>query len=86
MPKIYVTLNGVIKLLNGLQTKKATGPDNVSARLIKEIAAELAPALVNFFQQSIDSGIFPDAFKEANITPIHKKRSQLQKLPSHILD
>ena len=73
MPKITVTLNGIQKLLNGLETKKATGPDNVPAVLLKLISFEISPVIMSLFQQSLDSGIFPDAFKEANITPIHKK-------------
>ena len=73
LPKVTVTLNGIRKLLSGLQTKKATGPDNIPARLLKAISSEISPAIVNLFQQSLDSGVFPDAFKEANITPIHKK-------------
>ena len=73
MSDITVTSNGVHKLLSNLQSKKATGPDLISARLLKTIAEEITPVFVSLFQQSFDTGIFPDECKKANVTPIHKK-------------
>lgn len=73
MPNITVTPNGVFKLLSGLESKKAIGPDNISATLLKTVSAEITPVIVSLFQQSFDTGVFPDEFKMAKITPIHKK-------------
>ena len=36
---------GVFKLLNGLNINKASGPDCLSARVLKECSSEIAPIL-----------------------------------------
>ena len=75
MPKFEITHNGVYKLISNLKTKKATGPDNIPAILLKNVVAEITPVIVSLFRQSLDSGILPNEFKKANVTPIHKKGS-----------
>ena len=37
-----------------LKTKKATGPDEIPAFILKSAATELAPALAMLFQLSLD--------------------------------
>jgi hypothetical protein len=46
MNDIYITENGVIKLLKDLSPHKASGPDQIPTRLLKLCASELAPAVV----------------------------------------
>ena len=41
MNTIIVSTSGVFKLLSNLNIHKATGPDDIPARLLKELAAEL---------------------------------------------
>ena len=50
MEGITVTPNGVEKLLRNLKPDKATGPDMIPARLLKQLSAEIAPALALVFQ------------------------------------
>ncbi|KAK3096098.1 hypothetical protein FSP39_023212 [Pinctada imbricata] len=64
---------GICKLLSNLNPHKATGPDSVSPRLLKETSYELSPALSLFFQASLDQGTVPSDWKAANITPLFKK-------------
>ena len=45
MPDINIHVNGVAKLLRGLKAHKATGPDEVPARLLREAAYHLAPII-----------------------------------------
>ena len=54
MPEITVTINGVTKLLEKLIPYKASGPDMVSARFLKEVATEISPALTSkaLYQQT----------------------------------
>ena len=73
MPAIKIGLEGVYKILNRLQIHKATGPDKISCRILKEMAAEVAPILHLFFQASINQGILPTDWKTANVVPIFKK-------------
>ena len=50
---IDINTEGIIKLLNQLNPNKASGPDNISARLLKETSSEIAPALALIFQASL---------------------------------
>jgi hypothetical protein len=75
MPPIRITRQGVKKLLDNIKAKKATGPDGIPARVLKEAAEPLSPILATIFQQSIDTGSVPDDWREANVTPIFKKGS-----------
>jgi len=77
-PQIHVTENGVRKLLLGINPNKATGPDSISPRFLKEMAHPLAPALTLIFQASLDQGTIPDDWKTANVTPIYKKGDKSQ--------
>ena len=42
MPSITITVQGVDKLLTGLNPNKAQGPDEISPRLLKELHTEIA--------------------------------------------
>ena len=45
MGEITVDPKGVFKLLIGLNINKASGPDGLSARVLKECSSEIAPIL-----------------------------------------
>ena len=68
-----VTTAGIDNLLVGLDVHKASGPDHISARVLKEAHSELAPIFQIIFQHSLDSGLVPQDWKIANIVPVHKK-------------
>ena len=72
MPEITVSVNGVRKLLSKLNPYKSSGPDTVSARFLKEVANEIAPALTLLFNASLCQGLIPNEWKEALINPIYK--------------
>ena len=71
--KITITIPGIEKLLNKINTSKAKGPDNISNIILKNCAKQLAPGLRTIFQHSIDSGDLPDDWINANISPVFKK-------------
>jgi hypothetical protein len=73
MNEFYVTEKGVLKLLDNINVNKATGPDGIPGIILKLAAEEIAPVITNLFQQSINIGQIPKAWKEANISPIFKK-------------
>jgi hypothetical protein len=60
---ITIDETGVRKLLKKLYPNKASGPDGISPRILKELAPELAPSLTLFYQASLQSGIVPPGLK-----------------------
>ena len=78
MPPITITVQGVDKLLTGLNPNKTQGPDEISPRLLKELHTEIAPILTIIFQRSQDTGIVPKDWKHAIITPAFEKRVKVK--------
>ena len=68
-----IGLDGVVKLLRNLKPNKASGPDMIPNRVLKEAAVEIAPFLVMLFQASLDQGILPKEWKHSYVSPIYKK-------------
>ena len=73
MPHIQFTTNGIEKQLHSLEPRKASGPDQVSARILKETAKESATVLTSIFQKSYDIGQLPEDWKTANVSAYIKK-------------
>ena len=75
---IEVRKEGVTKLLKEINTSKATGPDNIPNQVLKECADDIAPALTQIFQRSLDTGQLPDVWLKANVTCVYKKGDKHQ--------
>eukprot|EP00112_Aurelia_sp_Birch-Aquarium-sp1_P011593 Seg2436.1 transcript_id=Seg2436.1/GoldUCD/mRNA.D3Y31 product="LINE-1 reverse transcriptase" protein_id=Seg2436.1/GoldUCD/D3Y31 len=63
----------VLKQLENLKVNKSPGPDCLHPRLLKELSSELKGPLTILFTRSLGEGVLPRVWKDANITPIHKK-------------
>ena len=85
-PLIYLTDNrfsyfdisndDVNNILKALKLNKAHGPDDISVNMIKLCGESICTPLRIIFQNIIDTGTFPDQWKEANVTPVHKKKDK----------
>lgn len=73
MEEIEIQVPGIEKLLQNLSPRKASGPDNISARILKNCATEIAPILTLIFQSSLSHGEVPNDWRHANVTAIYKK-------------
>ena len=73
LKRIQVTQQEVYDILRCIDTTKATGPDGVSSRLLKETAASIHIPLTKIFNKSLHEKEFPKCWKEANVIPIYKK-------------
>ena len=71
MLQFSIGVEGVKKLQQDLDIHKATGPDNIPTRLLKDYADKMAPILTLIYQASLPE--VPDDWREANVTPIFKK-------------
>ena len=63
----------VCRLLNQLDTKKATGLDRIPCKLLKLSSSIVGPSI---FKSCINAEIFPNEWKIAKVTPLFKKRSK----------
>lgn len=59
--------------MNNLNPKKASGPDDLTPRILKELHIELTPAVTLLFQRSMELGQTPTDWKHAFVCPIYKK-------------
>jgi len=70
-----VTINrqNILKKIHELRINAATGPDNISPRILKELADVIVLPLEILFNRSLNEGELPSDWKTANVTPIFKK-------------
>ena len=60
------TVDTVHKLLRKIDEKKSAGLDNIPNKLLKIAADVVAPPLTAIFTASINTGIFPQEWKESS--------------------
>ena len=56
-----------------MKIHKASGPDGLNARILKECRSEIAPILALIYNESLAQGTVPDDWRQANVAPILKK-------------
>ena len=88
MGEITVDPNGVLKLLNNLKIHKASGPEGLSARVLKECSSEIAPILALIYNETLAQGTVPvpDDWRQANVAPIFKKGEKYEYMMQQIID
>ncbi|CAC5426688.1 unnamed protein product [Mytilus coruscus] len=72
---MIISENEVVDILKILDVSKASGPDRISPRLLKEAYGILKYPLCRLFNLSLSVGKFPSDWKCANVTPVFKKDS-----------
>ena len=73
IPNIKITQNRVAKLLRNINPSKASGPDNIPNRVLKQCADHLPPSLTIIFQCSIDHSKLPHDAKRKCILYIQER-------------
>ena len=66
----------VLDQLKILDCNKSYGPDSISPHFIKLATDALVKPLTQLYNLSLCQGVFPSAWKRANVVPIHKKSSK----------
>ena len=62
-------------ILRKLDVKKATGPDNIGALILRTLARELAIPLTILFRRMLQEGKWPSRWKLHFLVPIFKRGS-----------
>ena len=73
MPKCEITVQGVTKLLEGLNGGKVSGPNKLPNLILKNAANKISPFVEIIFDQSLQTVNLPDDWVEANVAPVFKK-------------
>ena len=60
-------------IIDNIDVNKASGPDNISGRILKECSREISPSLTVLFNLSLTLGKMQENWKLANVSPIFKK-------------
>ena len=68
-----ITESETLSIINKLKNKNSSGKDEISNKLLKSIKDEIAKPLTIFINQSLKTGVFPDALKIAKVKPLYKK-------------
>ena len=72
-----ITQTEVEDQISALNESKAPESYGISVKVVKMSKTLISAQLSNIFNQSFQSGIFPDKIKFACVTPIHKGNSKL---------
>ena len=70
---IQASVQEVLKALKNIDPSKASGPDQIPGRVLRECSAEIAPSLTRLINTSLSVGCVPQDWKRANVVPIFKK-------------
>ena len=65
----------VKKTFSSVNSRKATGPDNIPGRVLKDCAEELKDVFTDIFNTSLSQAVVPTCFKSTVIIPVPKKSS-----------
>ena len=68
-----ITESETLSIINKLKSKNSSGKDEISNKLLKSIKDEIAKPLTIIINQSLKTGIFPEALKIAKVKPLYKK-------------
>ena len=66
----------VISIISSLSDNKSSGPNSIPTRILKLLKKDILTHLVDIFNLSYSSGIYPTPLKTAKVIPIHKKDSK----------
>ena len=72
-----ISTDFVDKQLKKLNTKKATGIDGISVKVLKLAQPVITKPITQLINKSITTSTFPDKLKEAQVVPLHKKNNVL---------
>ena len=92
----YVSKSLVVDKIKALKTRKSTGPDNISPKLLKLAGDAIVPSLLSLFRLSLNTSRVFTSWKTARLTPVYKKDDEtdccnyrpisLLSVPSKILE
>ena len=76
LSNINFSAEDIVKKIDNIKPGSAAGPDNISAMFLKMFKGPISLPLCLIFEKSMESGVVPEEWRSANITPIFKSGSK----------
>ena len=76
---IAITKENVPGKPKGRKVDKSPESNGLHPRVLRMVAEDIIESLVMIFQESLDSGMVPEDWKIANVTPLSKKGGRQKK-------
>ena len=76
MGQLEVTPEVVANKINNMKGNKSPGVNGIAPKILKETVEQISTPLAHVFNMSLQEGIVPLEWKEANIIPLYKKGSR----------
>ncbi len=73
---IMLSESEVLDMLENIDTTKATGPDSISPKMLREAGKSIVPSLTKLLNMSLSYCTYPSSWKKANVSPLHKKNDK----------
>ena len=74
--RLVVTPELVAKKIKAMKDNKSPGVDGITPKLLMETVEQISIPLARVFNLSLEEGVVPFEWKEANIIPLYKKGSR----------
>ena len=66
----------VASVISNLNSRKASGADEISVKLIQKLNKIICPVLTSLINESFSSGVYPNCLKMAKVIPVYKGGSR----------
>ena len=76
LTNVHITEDIVFEKLNKINVNKCQGSDEIHPKLLFELRNQIVKPLTVLFRLSLQSGLVPQDWREANVAPLHKKGSR----------
>ena len=70
--------NEINNLIQNLPNKNSSGHDSISNNLLKKLAPSILVPLTLLFNKSLETGVFPDEMKKADVVPLYKSKEEYE--------
>ena len=74
--QLVITPEVIANKINNMKDNKSPGVDGIAPKILKETVEQISKPLAHVFNMSLQEGIVPLEWKEANIIPLFKKGSR----------
>ena len=76
LDEMVISPSMVCSVITKLKSEKSTGPNSWPIKVIKQCSQKISIPLSIIFNKSFQSGVLPEGWKFAYISPVHKKGSR----------